>query len=410
MVVLGRGGFPTPKSSPLVSPVANISNIGSLKRFPDRDAARDMLHDVARMTASLINEFGFKVGTLCEMYPKSPNLLGLNVNHGQKIMLRLRFHSNDRLFLPLEDVIETFLHELAHNVHGPHNAAFYKLLDKLRDRYLLLRSGTIPKNGYRCEMNRLGGAHNASGMRDERLKRFGLRKEARKLGGVSGKLSGNELRRSRLIAIQRRLQDNKWCQEPETINSEKSESSTSIIVIEDEDEQSCAAEVKGVDTTHPSKVASYRELIDLTLDDIDDDPVEVQSCLACEKSGKKRVAFRVRPILGTPANFSQSGKSLNSNLYKTVPFVYTFTSTPGKTYFGEQDKYPRRKIVALLKVEDIIEWNEKEKNISTSLSRLSSGKSFRLQKQSQLKLRPKLRRERKVVKMMSMEELLELTF
>lgn len=68
---------------------------------------------------------------LVEFFPKNPNLLGLNVNRRQKICVRLRHHHAPNTFLHLDAIIGTLLHELAHIVHGPHDAKFYKLLDEL---------------------------------------------------------------------------------------------------------------------------------------------------------------------------------------------------------------------------------------------------------------------------------------
>ncbi len=45
--------------------------------------------------------------------------------------VRLRRHNHESEFYPYEDVLGTLLHELTHNVHGPHDAKFYKLLDEI---------------------------------------------------------------------------------------------------------------------------------------------------------------------------------------------------------------------------------------------------------------------------------------
>jgi hypothetical protein len=37
--------------------------------------------------------------------------VGLNVNSGQQILIRLRYPSNRRSFLPLEQALDTMLHE-----------------------------------------------------------------------------------------------------------------------------------------------------------------------------------------------------------------------------------------------------------------------------------------------------------
>lgn len=49
----------------------------------------------------------------------------------REIRVRLRPARADADFLPYESVLGTMLHEVAHNMVGPHNAAFYKLLDEL---------------------------------------------------------------------------------------------------------------------------------------------------------------------------------------------------------------------------------------------------------------------------------------
>lgn len=64
--------------------------------------------------------------------PKNRALLGLNVGGGIHVKLRLRRADRDEEFLPFHEVLDTMLHELCHNVHGPHNASFYKLWDEIR--------------------------------------------------------------------------------------------------------------------------------------------------------------------------------------------------------------------------------------------------------------------------------------
>lgn len=59
--------------------------------------------------------------------------LGMNVNGGAAIMIRLRHPHNEKSFLPWHDILGTMCHELAHMAIGPHNADFYKLWDELSD-------------------------------------------------------------------------------------------------------------------------------------------------------------------------------------------------------------------------------------------------------------------------------------
>ena len=89
----------------------------------------------------------FKVGVLTEMSPVeaqdrmakrgTPNmdLLGYNQNYGGMIVLRLR---TDTLkgFRPYHDLINTLIHELTHNVWGPHDNNFWKLFGELKAQYM----------------------------------------------------------------------------------------------------------------------------------------------------------------------------------------------------------------------------------------------------------------------------------
>jgi DNA-dependent metalloprotease WSS1 len=45
--------------------------------------------------------------------------------------VRLRPHHAPNSLLPYEDVLSTMLHEITHNVQGPHDAQFYKVLDEV---------------------------------------------------------------------------------------------------------------------------------------------------------------------------------------------------------------------------------------------------------------------------------------
>ena len=65
------------------------------------------------------------------------NQQGLNIGGGggvtSQIKVRLRPHGQDSTFLPYESLLGTMLHELVHNVRGPHDAVFYKLLDEITE-------------------------------------------------------------------------------------------------------------------------------------------------------------------------------------------------------------------------------------------------------------------------------------
>lgn len=218
MVIEGKGKPPKSAGAPnpnRPSPVSRIGKIASLKKFPDRAQALDLLHDLARMVAPIINDRKYNVGILSEMDPKNPNLLGLNVNHGQKILIRLRQPYNSKTFLPMSDLIGTFLHELCHNVHGPHNAAFYALLDSLKTQY----ETASYISQYFAEENKLGsgirsGWVGVQRMREQRLKKLGggtYKGESRRLGGLAVPIG--DRRAAMLEAAERRRKDSQWCSE-----------------------------------------------------------------------------------------------------------------------------------------------------------------------------------------------------
>jgi len=89
----------------------------------------------------------FTVGILTEMSPVeaqermakrgTPNmdLLGYNQNAGEMIVLRLRTDSL-KGFRPYHDLINTLIHELTHNVWGPHDQNFWKLYGELKAQYM----------------------------------------------------------------------------------------------------------------------------------------------------------------------------------------------------------------------------------------------------------------------------------
>ncbi|GAP84346.1 putative WSS1 Protein involved in sister chromatid separation and segregation [Rosellinia necatrix] len=128
-----------------------------LARFPRSADALHILKKVASLVKPLMRARGWRVGQLTEFYPSQANLLGLNVNRGQKICLRLRYPGSKSQFLPLEQIADTMLHELSHIVYGPHDAKFQALWDQLRDEHLSLTIKGYTGEGFLSEGHRLGG-------------------------------------------------------------------------------------------------------------------------------------------------------------------------------------------------------------------------------------------------------------
>ena len=79
----------------------------------------------------------------------SNNVLGYNMTrwHGRSkahtIHLRLRNPKNHNQLFAWEDVAGTMAHELSHCVHGPHNEAFYKLMEEILEGKKLWNKGVL---------------------------------------------------------------------------------------------------------------------------------------------------------------------------------------------------------------------------------------------------------------------------
>lgn len=244
MVIQGRGQFKgnRPAKQPdRPSPTPHIGKIASLKRMKSRDDALDLLHDIARIVAPIMSQYGFKVGTLCEMFPKNASLLGLNVNKGSKVCLRLRPAHNKEMFYPMEELIGTMLHELAHNRCGPHNDKFYKLLDELKEKYYeIQRVGSYKATGYLTESNRLGRRSVTTGrVRDMRLKKLQPKYKG-KTARLGSNTPGNpthakSMRELLREATERRIHDSKVCSsdKPDAEESVPGDDELTVQVIDD---------------------------------------------------------------------------------------------------------------------------------------------------------------------------------
>ncbi|KAI2510819.1 WLM domain [Fragilaria crotonensis] len=79
------------------------------------------------------------------------NILGYNQSRGDgrhTIHLRLRDAKNHAILMSYEQVAGTMAHELAHCVHGPHSASFYKLMDEIQEQHaVLLTRGIVADTG-----------------------------------------------------------------------------------------------------------------------------------------------------------------------------------------------------------------------------------------------------------------------
>ncbi|KAJ3569210.1 hypothetical protein NP233_g5199 [Leucocoprinus birnbaumii] len=107
--------------------------VAPLPHPPNPASAQKILDKLANDPAILhvIAKHEFSVGLLTELAPhEQPHLLGLNVNAGQEIKLRIRTNAYDEFRL-YSEVRRVLCHELTHNVWGDHDENFKELNSKL---------------------------------------------------------------------------------------------------------------------------------------------------------------------------------------------------------------------------------------------------------------------------------------
>ena len=161
---------------------------------PRAAEALQTLRKVASMVKPIMRQRSWHVGVLGEFFPPEHNLLGINLDQGRKICLRLRYAGDERQFIPLEQVVDTMLHELSHIVRGPHDEIFYNVWNTLRDEHeALIRKGYTGE-GFLSTGQKLGGRHVP---RDEarRLARAQAEKRRTLTAGSGQKLGGAPVRR-----------------------------------------------------------------------------------------------------------------------------------------------------------------------------------------------------------------------
>lgn len=142
------------------------------------------------------------------------------MNKGQKILLRLRYPGDRNQFLPIEQVTDTMLHELAHIVHGPHDGKFHALWDQLRDEHEGLLMKGYTGEGFLSKGHKLGGTVRAPPQEARRVARAAAEERARqaersrgsgqRLGGAPLQ-RGQDIRRVITDAVERRNRTDRGC-------------------------------------------------------------------------------------------------------------------------------------------------------------------------------------------------------
>ncbi|GAA5916390.1 uncharacterized protein JCM6883_000628 [Sporobolomyces salmoneus] len=250
-----------------------------LKSQPDSDKALELLQKIHSKVKPIMKVHGWVLPVLAEFFPKNPNLLGININRGQKICLRLRPAHDPHSFLPLEEeLIGTMLHELTHNHRGPHDEIFNKFLDSLWTEYDSLSRTGYTGEGFLGSGRRVGeGVSHDGGLtmreaREKALKSFEEKERVRKVLGKGGRLGGREVEtRGRRMgdvladAAERRLKALKGCggQDGEDAQHDHTSGSSQKDLPKEVQEEIERAEKD-----------SRRVVIDLTQEDSDDEKEE----------------------------------------------------------------------------------------------------------------------------------------
>ncbi|KAL1815296.1 hypothetical protein ACET3Z_017870 [Daucus carota] len=200
-----------------------VWEIKTLTRKDKQDEAKAILNRIAKQVQPIMRRHNWRVKLLSEFCPKNPALLGVNVNHGVNVKLRLRRPNRDSEFYPFHQILDTMLHELCHNAHGPHNAVFYKLWDDLRKECEDLMNKGISGSGQGFDLpgRRLGGfsqpavsslRHTALNAAQKRARLGSLLPSGpKRLGGDSSLMTALSPVQAAAMAAERRLQDELWC-------------------------------------------------------------------------------------------------------------------------------------------------------------------------------------------------------
>ncbi|KAK4751578.1 hypothetical protein SAY87_005060 [Trapa incisa] len=214
-----------------------VWEIKALKKKPGEDEAMKTLDRIAKQVQPIMRKRQWRVKLLSEFCPKNARLLGLNVNRGVNVKLRLRRPNRDHEFYPYDQVLDTMLHELCHIVHGPHDARFYNLWDELRKECeeLISRGISGTGEGFDLQGRRLGclsrqpplsALRRTAAEAAEKRAVLGslLPSGPRRLGGDNHIMAALSPVQAAAMAAERRLQDDIWCgsgscQEPEDVEN-----------------------------------------------------------------------------------------------------------------------------------------------------------------------------------------------
>jgi hypothetical protein len=208
----------------MLSEEFSIQKTQVLAKMKNSEEAKKLLERLRYVCAPAMSKNRWRVGVLREFFPKEAGLLGMNVNRGASILIRLRPADHQDSFLPWEDILGTMVHELTHMEISSHSAEFYRRMDSLCDEIQsydltnrsVLATGIIPFAG---TARKLGGATAVTATNRRELLLEAARKRQRIGSGESHRLGGSgaigksaeERRRLQFEAAERRRLDDIWC-------------------------------------------------------------------------------------------------------------------------------------------------------------------------------------------------------
>ncbi|KAI0035178.1 WLM domain-containing protein [Vararia minispora EC-137] len=203
-------------------PEVFVQSFEHLRGFPREDEALTLLKKLASLVKPIMRKHGWRLPTLAEFFPEAPNLLDINM--GQKILIRLRPAFDKGAFLQEHELLGTLLHELTHNVHGPHDQNFYKFLAGLEDELAALQRSGYAGEGFFTQGHRLGGGggmlHNvpqhvarirALQAAEQRRLQNSMLSGGGRLGGGDLATLGLSMRELTALAADMRAEDAKRC-------------------------------------------------------------------------------------------------------------------------------------------------------------------------------------------------------
>lgn len=210
----------------------NVWETKALVKMKDSAEAKRLLDRLAVICAPVMGRRGWRVKCLKEFYPSNAGLLGMNVNRGVSIFIRLRPAHDKDSFLPWSDMLGTMVHELTHMAVGSHSAEFYKLMDMVHDEVdkdagpAGTEKKSVSEAIFMTKSHRLGGSESvprekiSKAASDAALKRGKYSaltaSSGQRLGGIEKPfdlLSASDRRQLAADAAERRQKDDLWCNE-----------------------------------------------------------------------------------------------------------------------------------------------------------------------------------------------------